>query len=105
MPTPPNLLLFQKACLDLPDERFEYVSPPFLQPTIDVFTDGGCLAPASQLARLASWGVVVGDPVTTDFFPVACGLVKGWSQTALRGEITAAIGAIQFAIHHHSAVR
>jgi hypothetical protein len=42
---------------------------------------------------------------TQQFWPISNGLVPGWTQTALRGEIWAAISAMRFAISHQRQVR
>jgi ribonuclease HI len=62
------------------------------------FTDGACLAPACPVGKLASWGVILAFPDQETFWPVSSGLVPGWVQTALRGEIWAVISACTLAI-------
>ena len=101
MPEPPTLAPFRNALLHLPDETESFVLPSKLPKVLHAFTDGGCLAPTCALGRLASWGVVIANDDMDDFWPVADGLVPGWTQTALRGEIKAAICACQLALRYH----
>ena len=56
---------------------------------LNCFTDGGCLTPACP----ASWGVILAGPQMENFWLISSGLVPGWIQTALRGEIWAVISA------------
>ena len=56
MPAPPSFDTFRALCMAIPDEQSDFVYPPCLAQVLDCFTDGGCQAPASPLARLASWG-------------------------------------------------
>jgi ribonuclease HI len=105
MPEPPSLLPFQQGCLAIPDQHRDFVMPPSLPETLDCFTDGGCLAPTSVLGRLASWAVVFGDVANNQYWPLANGLVPGWTQTALRGELWAMISAMTFAIQQDKSIR
>lgn len=98
MPEPPSLSKFQAACLTIPDEHVDFVWPPSLPTQLECFTDGACLAPTSPNGRFAAWGVVIGDPVTLQFHPISNGLVPGWMQTSLRGEIWAVLSSCQFAL-------
>lgn len=105
VPEPPSLPRFQQACLQIPDGHQEYVCPPVLPSVLELFTDGGCLAPTSSQGRLASWGVILGDVDSQQFWPISNGLVPGWTQTALRGELWAAISTMRFGLHQQRAVR
>eukprot|EP00435_Cladocopium_sp_Y103_P036129 s1411_g9.t1 len=98
MPEPPSLQEFRKALMQLPDEHDAFVWPAVIPESLHAFTDGGCLAPTCKLGRLASWAVVLANHTFTEFQPLANGLVPGWIQTALRGEIWATISACEFAI-------
>ena len=86
-------------------KHLDFVYPPTIPAFLEVFTDGGCLAPTSPLGKLASWGVVIGDVVSPRFWPRSNGLVPGWVQTALRGELWAAISAMKFAILQRCQIR
>ena len=99
MPEPPSLVQFQQCCMGIRDEHTDFILPHHIPLVLDCFTDGGCLAPTSPVARLASWGFVLGNVEEDRFDPIACGLVPGFCQTALRGEIIAAVSAIKFALH------
>lgn len=105
MPEPPSVPKFQQSCLQIADEHLDFVYPPTIPAFLEVFTDGGCLAPTSPLGKLASWGVVIGDVVSQRFWPLSNGLVPGWVQTALRGELWAAISAMKFAILQRCQIR
>ena len=105
MPEPPSLRKFQESCLGIPDAHTGYMWPTEIPPHLECFTDGSCLSPTSSLSRLASWAVVIGNPDNLDFHPLACGLVPGWLQTTLRGEIWATISAMTFAIQTRRPVR
>ena len=105
MPEPPSLRIFQQLCLQIPDEHDQFVDPPELPEMLECFTDGACLAPTSPVGRLASWGVVLGDPAKETFHPISNGLVPGWTQTSLRGEAWAAVSAMQYAITRDRPIR
>jgi len=94
MPEPPSSLPFQQACLEVEDQHAVFTCPPQVPEVLDCFTDGGCLSPASMLGRLASWAVVLGDVINDQYWPLASGLVPGWTQTALRGEIWAVVSTM-----------
>jgi hypothetical protein len=55
-------------------------------------------APTCSVSKLASWGVVIAEANLQHFWPLAGGVVSGHVQTALRGEITAAISACEYAL-------
>ena len=98
LPEPPNLRLFRKACLEIPDESQEFAWPSNFEDHLHLFTDGSCLAPTNMACKLASWGVVVGQTSDLQFVPVSNGLLHGWCQTAARAEIVAATSACLFAL-------
>lgn len=89
---------FQSACLQIKDEHEDFVWPSTISNSLECFTDGACLAPTSPIGKLAAWGVILGDPVTQHFHPLSAGLVPGWTQTSLRGEMWAAISGMKFAM-------
>ena len=66
-----------------------------LPEVLDIFTDGSCLHPQFKDQRIATWGVVCwcGER----FWPVSRGVVPGWHQTSLRGEILGITSALAFA--------
>eukprot|EP00438_Fugacium_kawagutii_P021100 Skav205923 [mRNA] locus=scaffold123:881526:886386:+ [translate_table: standard] len=98
MPEPPSLQPFRQQCLSIPDEHREFCQPRACPEVLHFFTDGGCEAPTSPYARLAYWGTVLADIDNDCTYPIANGLVSGWLQTALRGEITGVASALAFAI-------
>ena len=98
VPEPPALEKFQALCINQEDKSQAFTFPPELPSHLWLFTDGACRAPTSRIARLASWGVVVGNLETMQLWPVASGGVPGVCQTILRAELTAAISACLFAI-------
>ncbi len=98
IPEPTALAAFQQMCVNQEDKSLQFVYPPVLPSHLWLFTDGACRAPTSRIARLASWGVVVGDLETMQTWPVASGGVPGICQTILRAELIAVISACQFAI-------
>ena len=70
--------------------------------TLDLFTDGTCIAPTVPRARLAAWGVTqrYGHHEDGDFRMVSCGGLPGQWQTVLRAEIPAVIVAVQIGKAH-----
>lgn len=98
LPNPPVLDQFRAACVSLPDETTRYACPSELPPILHLFTDGACLAPACPFSRLAAWGVVLAAADFATFHPLASGLVSGWLQTVLRGELSAVISAVEFCV-------
>ena len=104
MPEPPSLVQFRKLCLLIPDMHQHFQWPQHISPIIDCFTDGSCRNPTSPESRLAAWGVVLGLE-DGSYWPLASGLVPGWLQTAIRGEIWAAISACTFGIVTNTSVR
>ena len=95
MPEPPSLYRFRQQCTLVPDTHKTFQWPTWIPHTLDCFTDGSCRTPTCPEGRLAAWGVVLGMPDCT-FWPLANGVVPGWIQTAIRGEIWAAISACTF---------
>ena len=98
MPEPPSLVPYQTKLQSLASESSTFVTPPEVPQKVFAFTDGSCRAPTCPLSKLASWGVVIADDQLQDFWPLAGGIVPGHVQTALRGEVTAAISACEFAM-------
>ena len=98
VPTPPSMVPFKQACLQVPDETMCFAWPPSLEDHLHFFTDGSCLDPTSQMTKLASWGVVMGSITHDTFHPISNGLVPGWVQTAARAEILAVISACECAL-------
>ena len=98
VPEPPALVPFKQACVALYDEPVDFQWPPALPEHLHLFTDGTCLAPACRLTRLAAWGFVLAQPGFQEFWPVANGLLPGWTHSVLRAEIWAAIQACDFAL-------
>lgn len=98
MPQPPSLQPFRRELAKIPDETKSFLAPPATTEVVYAFTDGSCLAPTCSLSKLATWGVVIAMPDMATFWPLASGAVKGWVQTALRGEITAATSACWYAV-------
>lgn len=99
IPEPPVLKEFQALLVNLPDESERFEWPTSLEEHLFLFTDGGCLAPTQREGRLATWGVALGQLDSDNFFGISGGLVPGWCQTALRGEIWAVISACKFAFY------
>eukprot|EP00438_Fugacium_kawagutii_P006433 Skav208832 [mRNA] locus=scaffold1193:44122:48009:- [translate_table: standard] len=97
VPEPPSLCLFRTQCLQIPVESSHHVWPPWPVDEIFAFTDGSCLSPTVPEARLASWGVVMGDPAG-NFWALSNGLLPGWIQTVIRAEIFAVISACEAAM-------
>ncbi len=99
MPEPPALKEFQAALVTIPDTSQDFLWPSNLAQHNYLFTDGGCLSPTQREGRLAMWGVALGQIDNDSFTSLAGGLVPGWCQTALRGEIWAAISACKFGFY------
>ena len=104
MPEPPSLPAFRQLCMQIPDLHTHHMWPPQCPPVVDIFTDGSCRVPTCPVSKISGWGVALGLPDGT-FWPLAQGLVPGWIQTALRGEIWAAISACQFVLWSGSEAR
>ena len=96
MPEPPSLREYQRQLHQLPDTTTDFTWPLHCPDELHIFTDGGCYSPASSMCRLSTWGVVLADIDQDDFKPLACGMVPGLNQTAVRGEILAIISACEF---------
>ena len=99
MPEPPALKEFQKALMNIPDASQDFLWPCNIANHLYLFTDGGCLSPTQREGRLAMWGVALGQIEMDSFISISGGLVPGWTQTALRGEIWAAISACKFGFY------
>eukprot|EP00438_Fugacium_kawagutii_P013170 Skav223276 [mRNA] locus=scaffold3424:235852:240345:+ [translate_table: standard] len=99
LPEPPSVEELRAHCIHAPDETAEHDDVE-IPDHLHLFTDGSCSNPTCVLSRVATWGLVLGDPVQDKFVPVACGQVHGWLQTVLRGELCAAISACKFAVKH-----
>ena len=97
VPEPPTLRAFQKQCVEQTDHADEFDSTLPCDEYAWFFTDGGCRVPSSNVHRLASWGVALGDPTTDQIAPLSCGMVPGIVQTTLRAEIWAMISACRYA--------
>ena len=98
LPEPPSVHKFHQACQLLPDTAAEFHWPSQMPSEIHAFTDGGCLNPANNLNRLASWGCVISADDFETFHAISGGVVPGIIQTALRGEILAACSALELAL-------
>ena len=96
MPEPPSLRKYQAQLHALPDKVLDFAWPTNCPDVLHIFTDGGCYSPASKLGRLSTWGLVLADIEEDVFHPLACGIVPGLNQTAVRGEILAVISACEF---------
>eukprot|EP00438_Fugacium_kawagutii_P000336 Skav232872 [mRNA] locus=scaffold8221:558:5792:+ [translate_table: standard] len=98
IPSPPSLIPFQQKLSALPDTTGWHTVPSNLPHTLDLFTDGGCLHPRDCLSRLASWGLVAYTPLgEQEFTPVSGGVVPGFTQSAARAELFAALSALRLA--------
>ena len=97
IPEPPSLRAFQKQCILQSDHANEFDTSLTCREYAWFFTDGGCRVPASNIHRLASWGVAIGDPSTDQIQPLSCGMVPGMVQNTLRAEIWAMISACRYA--------
>eukprot|EP00438_Fugacium_kawagutii_P019856 Skav227951 [mRNA] locus=scaffold146:636511:639147:- [translate_table: standard] len=88
---------FRELLWTIPDTTLDWQNPGRFD-TLHFFTDGACLHPKNPAARLATWAVCVAN-LEDDTFPLlSAGGVVGGLHTALRGEITAAISAITYAL-------
>ena len=63
---------------------------PYVQSTVDLFSDGSCTSPAYSPLSLAGWGVVS----ATHGQLLASGPLRGWEQCNARAERTAALVAL-----------
>ena len=105
IPTPESLDSFRYTLDNIPDTTFDF-QPCQIEGILELFTDGSCLNSKCKLSRLSSWGVAVGTIDNPDFFvPVSSGLVTGRLQTSNRGELTACLSAIRFAVHQNQSFR
>ncbi|CAL1134630.1 unnamed protein product [Cladocopium goreaui] len=96
LPRAPQLTELTATFLEVPDQtaKFDNVQISCELRFIDLFLDGSCLPPSDPTTRIASWAVVIWDG--NRFQHLASGVVSGWRQTSLRGELTAAISALKF---------
>ena len=90
---------FVRSLDSVPDTTSRFGCDAPLGP-LHLFTDGSCANPGIAPIRLASWAVVVGCLDTQTFLPVSSGGVCGGLQTIVRAEITAALSAVLFGLHH-----
>ena len=95
---PTEVAVFREAVQQLPADAYEFQFPRVLPHCLDLFTDGACLAPQDSFGRWASWGVVIFEPDSASYLPVAADLVSGLVQTIVRAEFLAAAAAIKYAI-------
>ena len=98
VPEPPAYVPFKQACAQLYNDPVEFLWPPQVPEHLHLFTDGTCQAPACSFTRLAAWGFVIAMPDLHTFWPVANGILPGWSHTVLRAEIWGVIQACLFAL-------
>ena len=100
--SPPELVLFRKALMDLPDltNDFSFAPPPAENGIVHLFVDGSCLCPNQPRCRVATWGVTVADLQTDTFVQVARGPVVGLHQTSTRAELTACLAGYRFGLKH-----
>lgn len=101
--SPPELVLFRQALMDLPDltNDFSCGLPHIPSGVIHLFVDGSCLCPNNPRCRVASWGVTVADLDEDTFVQVARGPVVGLHQTSTRAELTACLSGYRFGLQHH----
>lgn len=100
--SPPELVLFRQAMMELPDltNDFSCGSPPTPSGVIHLFVDGSCLCPNNPRCRVASWGVPVANLSEDTFEQVARGPVVGLHQTSTRAELTACLTGYRFGLTH-----
>lgn len=95
--SPDAMLLKQMLCNITQNTTRCFISDEWIElpEVLDIFTDGSCLHPQFKDQRIATWGVVCwcGER----FWPVSRGVVPGWHQTSLRGEILGITSALAFA--------
>eukprot|EP00438_Fugacium_kawagutii_P025698 Skav229289 [mRNA] locus=scaffold544:54833:73622:+ [translate_table: standard] len=98
LPAAPHTQQWQAALLALPDTTRTFNALHFVDDvdTLDLFTDGSCLAPSQPSIRLATWGVVAWTG--RHFGQLANGVVTGFRHTSLRGELTALLAALNFVL-------
>ena len=97
-PAPAQVQVFRAHLASLDDEHHDFVFPPQLAATLDIFTDGACLMPHDSFCRWASWGIAIAQVETGTFVPVASGLLGGIIQSVVRAEFRAVLAAVHFAI-------
>ena len=98
MPEPPDLVPFRRACVEVYLSTPDWHLPPQLPQHLHLFTDGACKHPQCSFARIAAWSFVLAQLPADTFWPVAHGILPGWTQTILRAEIWAALQACLFAL-------
>ena len=93
LPEPPSLFEYRKLCLQVPVTWDAIAWPHELPPVLHLFTDGACQSPQCPWSRLATWGLAMGRFDEGPPWPLASGIVAGWVQSSLRGELSAVIAA------------
>ena len=93
MPEPPSLLEFRRLCLQIQPTWDQIAWPPELPSVLHLFTDGACSAPQCPWSRLSTWGLALGSFADDTPWPLASGIVRGWIQSSLRGELSAVVAA------------
>lgn len=97
---------FEASLAAVPDTTATLHFPPdssIPYPTHDYFLDGGCIMPNQPLLRVATWAMVIWTEV--GFWTLGSGGVPGLQQTALRGEITAAIAVMKAVVYNQQRAR
>ena len=105
---PPEVLTFQQALIAQPVVLPEVVLPADWDSAsvLDVATDGSAWCPNQPHVRIAGWAVVgIRPEATPPCKLLTSGCVPGLLQTALRGEIWAAMVAVYAACIHGIEVR
>ena len=93
MPEPPSLQEFRSQCVHMMPTWDHIAWPPTMPAVLHLFTDGACQAPQCPWSRLSTWGVALGQFHDLQPWPLASGVVSGWIQSSLRGELSAVIAA------------
>ena len=93
-------LEFWRQLYRIPDTTHEFEQLDVPPGDVHIFTDGSCLAPTDGALRLATWATCVACLSSESFLPLSHGGVPGGLQTIIRGEILAAISAVQAGLHY-----
>ena len=100
--SPPELVLFRHALMQLPDLTSEFSCAPPIAPfgVLHLFVDGSCICPNNPRCRVATWGVTAANLTDDNFMQVGRGPVVGLNQTSTRAELTACLAGYKFGIQH-----
>ncbi len=93
---PVSVQEFRESLHLIEDSSGIFHIPQHLPLEFDCFTDGAACDPSQPSTCLASWGWVLGDIQSDNFWPIAEGGIPDQWQTVVRAEIYAVLSVVRF---------